>query len=117
MLILENKISSSLRLFPVREAIAEEMVRSMSSRMTAFGAFEWLFSAQGSYLKNCVVEVVTDLKASHHFLTNHLPWANVNVEWVCREAIRPCRDLLTELRLVLQDELAVIEIVKSVIKH
>lgn len=93
-LILRDDLSSYVWLFPVDAATSEAAADSITSRIAAFGAMDWLVSDQGSHFKNQLLRQLTsELRTAHHFTTAYSPWANGTVERVCWEVLRACTAL------------------------
>ena len=76
------------------------------------------FQTEARISKNqLVAQLQSKLKVSHHFTLAYSPWSNGTVEVVCREVLRACRALLSELQLPLKCWPDVVPIVQSALNN
>ena len=99
-LILKDDHSGYVWLVPTEAANAETAASALLRWFTTFGVVENWVSDRGSHFKNeLVAQLREKLKVAHHFTLAYCPWSNGTVEVVCREVLRACRALLSELQL------------------
>lgn len=100
LLLLREDFSSFIWLWPAEKANGENAADALAGWVPSFGAVDWIVTDQGTHFKNTLVKSLTkNLNASHHFTTACCPWANGSIERICREVIRACRALLSEMKL------------------
>jgi transposase InsO family protein len=83
-----------------------------------FGVVLLWISDRGSHVKNGVVRrVQKELKATHHFTTANCPWSNGTIESACKQVIRDCRVVLSEMKMYTEEWPEVVNMVQSVLNN
>ena len=118
ILILKDDHSGYVRLVPTQAANAENAARALVDWFTTFGVVTQWVSDRGSHFRNELVTMLQDkLKVSHHFTLAYCPWSNGTVEVVCREVLRACRALLSELQLPQKSWPDVVPMIQSALNN
>jgi hypothetical protein len=100
LLLLKDDLSGYLWLVPCRTADAAATVEALIRWFVVFGVVLLWKSDRGSHFNNEVVRrVQKELKAKHHFITANCPWSNGTIESACKQVIRACRAVLSELKM------------------
>ena len=118
ILILKDDHSGYIRLVPTQAANAENAARALVDWFTTFGVVTQLVSDRGSHFRNELVTMLqAKLRVSHHFTLAYCPWSNGTVEVVCREVLRACRALLSELQLPQKSWPDVVPMIQSALNN
>ena len=118
ILIIKDDHSGYVWLIPAEAANSETVVESLIRWFTTFGIVTTWVSDRGSHFKNeLVAQLQARLKIQHHFTLAYCPWSNGTVEVVCREVLRACRALLSEMQLPLKSWPDVVPMVQSALNN
>ncbi len=118
VLVLQDSASSFVWLEPCATADPETTATVLLKWICLFGVVLQWNSDKGSHFKNTLMRSINQsLHAHHHFTTPYCPQSNGTVESVCKEVLRSCRALLSELRMKETEWPSVLRLVQSTLKH
>lgn len=118
LLILKDDTTSFVWLEPCVATNAETTKDILLNWFSIFGVVPMWISDRESHFKNKLMHQLNKaLHSQHHFTTPYHPESNGTVESVCREVLRFCRALLSELRINQSNWPVVLSIIQSILSH
>jgi IS30 family transposase len=116
LLVLKDDHTNYTWLRPSRIADGESAVHAVLELCSTFGIVHNWCSDQGrNFVKFLMQSVARELRVQHRFTTAYAPWANGNVEMVCRIVLSSLRKLCSEFSLAFMEWPKVLYIVQSLL--
>lgn len=116
--LMRDDASSFVMCYLCDSATATAACKGLISWFSIFSVVPVWVSDQGPHFKNQLLHDVNKaLHTHHHFTTPHAPQGNGSIERICREVLRCCRSLLSELRMKPDEWPIILPMIQSVLNH